>query len=135
MSASSEIKQTLYRLAWGTDRRDLAYITDAYTADVRWTRAISDDEAEVVEGRDDLMARLERSWARTPQPVSKHVISNVLIERETDEEAEVRSYKTVIRVVDGTPTVASSGWYHDVLVNEKGTWRIKERTMYTDGQI
>ena len=47
-------------------------------------------------------------------------------------EAEVTSYKTVIRVVDGKPTVGSTGWYRDFLVNESGTWRVKKRVIVQD---
>lgn len=136
MSARSGIENTLYRLAWGTDRRDIEYIKSAYAADARWTReAAPGKEKLVLDGRDAIAAHLESAWAKTQQPNSKHAITNILIERETEDRAEVRSYKTVVRIDEGVPVVASSGWYDDVFVNEGGTWLIKERILLSDGQV
>lgn len=136
MSARSGIENTLYKLAWGTDRRDIEYIKEAYAADALWTReGTAGKEKLVLEGRDAIVAHLTKTWASTPQPNSKHAITNILIENESDSEAVVRSYKTVVRIDDGVPVVASSGWYDDVFVNDGGTWRIKERVLLPDGQI
>jgi SnoaL-like domain len=136
VSARSGIENTLYRLAWGTDRRDIEYIKASYAADARWKRAAAPGKDELVlEGRDAIVAHLESVWAKTPQPNSKHAITNVLIENETEQQADVRSYKTVVRIDDGIPVVASSGWYNDVFVNDGGTWRIRERVLLPDGQL
>ena len=131
MGASSEIQQTIARLAWGTDLRNIDYIRDCYVPDAVFTVTGS----RVVEGRDAILAGIESTWAKTPPSIGKHVITNVLVERETDQEAEVVSYKNVVRVVDGKPTVVSTGWYRDTFVNDGGTWRIKARTLTNDAQI
>ena len=131
MTASAEIQQTIARLAWGTDLRNIDYIRDCYVADAVFTVTGS----RVVEGRDAILAGIESTWAKTPPSIGKHVITNILVERETDQEAEVVSYKNVIRVVDGKPTVVSTGWYRDTFVNDEGKWRIKARTLTNDAQI
>ena len=132
MSASSDIQNTLYRLAWGADRRDVDSLEAGFTEDVTWIRELSPEQVEVVEGRDAIIARMKDVWTKTPTPNSKHMITNVLVQHETEHEAEVTSYKTVIRVVDGKPTVGSTGWYRDFLVNESGTWRVKKRVIVQD---
>jgi 3-phenylpropionate/cinnamic acid dioxygenase small subunit len=136
MSARSGIENTLYRLAWGTDRRDIESIRASYASDARWAREVAPGETDLVlEGRDAIEGHLQETWAKTPRPNAKHVITNVLIDDETDDRAEVTSYKTVVRVVDGKPTIASSGAYRDVFVNLGGTWRVQERVLLPDGQI
>lgn len=132
MSASIDIQNTLYRLAWGADQRDVGSLEAGFTADVTWIRELSPERVEVVEGRDAIIARMQDVWSKTPTPNSKHMITNILVHRETADEAEVTSYKTVIRVVDGKPTVGSTGWYRDFLVNESGTWRVKKREIVQD---
>jgi SnoaL-like domain len=132
VSACSDIQNTLYRLAWGADRRDVDSLEAGFTEDVTWIRELSPEHVEVVEGRDAIIARMKEVWAKTPAPNSKHMITNVLVQSETDQEAEVTSYKTVIRVVDGKPTVGSTGWYRDFLVNESGTWRVRKRVIVQD---
>ena len=132
MSASIDIQNTLYRLAWGADRRDVGSLEAGFTADVTWIRELSPERVEVVEGRDAIIARMQDVWSKSPTPNSKHMITNILVHHETADEAEVTSYKTVIRVVDGKPTVGSTGWYRDFLVNESGTWRVKKREIVQD---
>jgi hypothetical protein len=105
MSASTEIQNTLYRLAWGADQRDVASLEAGFTADVTWIRELSPEQVEVVEGRDEIIARMKSVWAKTPTPNSKHMIK---------------------------PTVGSTGWYRDFLVNDSGTWRVKKRVIVQD---
>ena len=130
------IEQTLTRLAWGTDKRDLEYIKDSYTADARWIRRRRDGSEDVLDGREAIVAHLEASWAKNPpKGVSKHVVTNVLIEDTGDGEAQVSSYKTGFRVESAKPVLASIATYDDVFVNEDGVWRIRERTLTPEGDL
>jgi SnoaL-like protein len=62
---------------------------------------------------------------------ARHVITNLYVIDESEREAYVVSYFTVVATsVDGTKT--SSGWYRDRLVNDGGTWRFRERTVLSD---
>ena len=131
MGAIGEIQQTIARLAWGTDLRNIEYIRECYTPDAVFTVTGS----RVVEGRDAILAGIESTWEKTPPSIGKHLVTNILVERETDTEAEVVSYKNVVRVVEGKPVVVSTGWYRDHFVNDGGTWRIKARTLTNDAQI
>jgi hypothetical protein len=133
LTQSAQIQQTLNRLAWGTDLRRIEYIEQCYTADARFT--VTGDKGRVVEGRDAILEGIQGTWSRTEPSVGHHLITNVLVERETDNDADVVSYKTVVRVVDGKPLVVSSGWYRDHLVLENGTWKIDDRTLTNDAQI
>jgi ketosteroid isomerase-like protein len=132
VSASSEIHQTLYRLAAGTDLRDADLVTDSYTDDVHWIRRDVEGNDLVLEGRDAVLGHLRTTWSKGERPVAHHLITNIFIVTETDTEAEVTSYKTVVRVNDGKPGVVSMGWYRDILVNQDGTWRIKSRILNND---
>jgi hypothetical protein len=55
----------------------------------------------------------------------------VCILEETEEEAVAVSHLVLI-VTDPQGVHVRSGWYRDRLVNESGTWRFKERVIYTD---
>ena len=132
MSASAAIQQVLTRIAWGTDLRDADLIASCYTEDA--TFSVTGPTGRVVEGRAAILAGVQRTWSSTPPSKGKHLITNVLVERETADEAHVRSYKTVVRDVDGVPQVVSSGWYQDRLVLRDGEWRIQERALTNDVQ-
>jgi 3-phenylpropionate/cinnamic acid dioxygenase small subunit len=133
MSSSAEITQTLNRLAWGTDLRRIDYIERCYTPDAVFT--VSGGKGRVVEGRDAILAGIQNTWAKTPPTIGHHLITNILVESESANEAEVVSYKTVVRVVDDRPVVVSSGWYRDRLVKGDGEWKIAARTLTNDAQI
>ena len=132
MSEAGEIRNTLYRLAWGGDQRELQCLKDGYTSDVRWVRQVSEDQVETVEGLDAILARTQEVWAKNPAAKNRHVISNVFIQRETASEAEVTSYKTMIRTIDGKAVIASTGWYRDRMVKEDGVWKVKDRHITQD---
>jgi hypothetical protein len=133
MTAASEIQQVLHRLAWGTDLRRIDYIEHCYTPEARF--AVTGEKGRVVEGRDAILAGIQSTWDKTPPSVGHHLITNMLIERETADDADVVSYKTVVRIRDGVPLVVSSGWYRDHLVKRDGAWLIDDRTLTNDAQI
>jgi SnoaL-like domain len=133
MTASADIQQTLHRLAWGTDLRRIDYIEACYTPEARFT--VTGDKGRVVEGRDAILQGIESTWSKTPPSIGHHLITNSLVERESDTDADVVSYKTVVRVVDGKPTIVSSGWYRDHLVKEGDVWLIDDRALTNDAQV
>ena len=132
MSEAGEIRNTLYRLAWGGDQRDLQCLRDGYTADARWVRQVTEDQVETVDGLEAILARSQEVWSKNPGAKNRHVISNVFIQRETEDEAEVTSYKTMIRNVDGKAVIASTGWYRDLMVKQAGAWKVKDRYITQD---
>lgn len=132
MCVSAEIEQTLYRLAWGTDLRDVALIEDSYTEDVRWVRRDPDGAEKVLDGREAVMAHLAGSWSKGPRPNAHHLISNVLVRTSTADTAEVTSYKTVVRVDGATLSVVSSAWYEDSMIKQIDGWRISARVLNPD---
>jgi hypothetical protein len=132
VGVSSDIEQTLYRLAWGTDLRDADLISQCYTADVHWVRRDLDGKEHVLEGLDAVLAHLNNTWSKGPRPKAHHLISNVLVRNLDGDRAEVTSYKTVVKVDGSTLNVTSSGWYEDVLVNHGDTWKIAARVLNPD---
>ena len=132
MGVSSDIEQTLYRLAWGTDLRDVDLISESYTKDVHWVRRDLDGKEHVLEGLDAVLGHLNNTWSKGPRPQAHHLISNVLVRSLDGDRAEVTSYKTVVKVNGSTLSVTSSGWYEDVMVNQDGTWRIASRVLNPD---
>lgn len=132
MSAFGEIQQVIHRLAWGTDLRRIDYIEACYTPDATFT--VTGDNGRVVQGRDAILAGIEATWSKTPPTLGHHVVTNVLIENETGDAADVVTYKTVVRSVDDTPKVVSMGWYQDHFVNDGSGWKIESRTLTNDAQ-
>lgn len=132
MAVSSDIQQTLFRLAWGTDLRDADLISECYTKDVHWVRRDLGGEEHVLEGLDAVLAHLNNTWSKGPRPKAHHLISNVLVRNLEGDRAEVTSYKTVVKVDGSKLSVTSSGWYEDVLVNQDGAWRIQARVLNPD---
>jgi hypothetical protein len=132
MSARYEIEAALTRYAWGYDSNDMELLNEAFTEDAILTRG---DGSVAAEGRDAIVAwmgqsRRERLEAKK-QP--RHIVSNVIVDRETDDEAEVRSYGLmVITEFDGTVTVDHIGPYHDRLVRDGTVWRLAKRRLGYD---
>ena len=133
MTAAGEIQQVLHRLAWGTDLRRIDYIEQCYTPDARFT--VTGENGRVVEGRDAILAGIQGTWDKTPPSIGHHLVTNMLIESETETEADVVSYKTVVRARDGAPLVVSIGWYQDHLVKRDGVWLIDARALTNEAQI
>ena len=76
-----------------------------------------------------LLARSADRRARNEQ--SRHVITNLYLEQQTETSATAISYYLVVETSPDSQRIRS-GWYRDSFVNEVGTWRIEERNVHLD---
>jgi hypothetical protein len=84
-------------------------------------------------GREEALAFLtgRRRLRDEVDEQARHVITNLYVLDESERDAHVVSYFTVIATsAEGTRT--SSGWYRDRLVRDGATWRFRERTVQSD---
>jgi 3-phenylpropionate/cinnamic acid dioxygenase small subunit len=68
-------------------------------------------------------------------PLTRHVITNTVLEADTDSRVRTRSVFTVLQGVSGVLPlqVVASGRYHDVFGRDaEGRWSFLERTMLVD---
>jgi ketosteroid isomerase-like protein len=143
MSARGAIENTLYQYSLGYDEADMDLQADCFTADA----VILSGEDDRIEGREVIKTFFtERRADRTRRSEqSRHVVTNVYIRNETEDEAVVVSYLTLLttpneggaartekRVVD-TEASFASGWYRDRFVRDGDKWRIRERQVHLDG--
>jgi 3-phenylpropionate/cinnamic acid dioxygenase small subunit len=84
------------------------------------------------EGKTAVMKLMTDSLAsQTDQ--RRHVTTNIVVRKETDDSAVVSSYLTLISVKDGAATVLSTARYEDELRREgDGAWRFTKRHIQLD---
>src|ERR1700749_4722349 len=87
----SGIENTLYRYAWTYDMNELDEIAEECTTDAE----VEFRDSGLKVGRDAVAAEMRRRREKyTDGSIPWHVISNVYITDETDQEATVRSWWT-----------------------------------------
>ena len=75
-------------------------------------------------------ASSESADAAPAQPelrISKHVISNLKLEFESDDKAIGTAYWQTVSTRGRTTTIAGAGHYNDVLIKEDGEWKFLSR--------
>jgi hypothetical protein len=78
------------------------------------------------EGTEQLLAYLD-SCPHPPSVYDKHLMTQPVITELSDTEAKVESFWIFVTDRGSGPGIRAYGTYHDHLVNEGGTWRLKER--------
>ncbi|WP_219413518.1 nuclear transport factor 2 family protein [Pseudonocardia nigra] len=133
MSARSEIENVLGRAAWGYDENDVDLIAAQFTENSTMTLQIGRDGDTIgpFEGR-EAIRKLHADSLQSQTDQRRHNISNLLITKETADEASTTSNLTLLSIENGAVKVLSSGWYRDELVREDDGWRIRTRHIYLD---
>jgi 3-phenylpropionate/cinnamic acid dioxygenase small subunit len=121
----SDIENTLYQYAWTYDMNELDGMGGCFTTDAE----VEFRDSGWKIGREAVTAEMRRRREKySDGRIPWHVISNVYITDETENQATVRSWYTFfIRELDGTQKFSSIGWYDDVFAREDGLWRIQRR--------
>jgi SnoaL-like domain len=127
------IERQLLQIAWFTDHGPHLSIVDFYTEDGSFDR-----DGEIVKGRESLKLLYEK---RPVSLLTRHVISNFMIDFQSSTQASSVSYASVYRFRnnDGTapiPPVPTSGpesvsEYHDQWVLELNQWKLQSRVLRT----
>jgi hypothetical protein len=132
MADRAAIIDMMNKWAYGYDAPELDLMADCFTEDASVTiRIAGGDPIGPFEGREGIMKLMSDSLA-TQNDQRRHVTTNYYFPEESDDQARVISYLSLIVVAEGKLEVKSSGVYHDLVVNEAGTWRIRERLIALD---
>jgi hypothetical protein len=126
----SGIENALYRYAWTYDLNEQG-IGECFTPDAE----VGFADTGLITGRAAVAAEMARRRSGYPPGVTPwHLISNIYIARQTDLEADVKSFYTFMVVKPGEPlTVRSVGYYDDRFRCDDGVWRIWRRSIVAVG--
>ena len=136
MADLAEIQKLLYRVCYSNDERDAEMWASCWTEDAQMgggaRSEIDAGTAGVFKGREKITAALTRAWKRQTYR-RRHVLSNVFLLEDGEDEAVVNSYITLFLIEnEGRPKLEITGRYRDHVVRDKGEWRIKERHAVMD---
>ena len=123
-----EIKALYARYNQGSDFQDADLFVSAFSEDGVITRA-----GGSVEGMAALRAeRAERYQGQTGDVGRRHLNGSYLI-TPTAGGAKGRAYYVLLDVRSRPPTMTASGYYEDEFVRTAAGWRIRHRTLHSDG--
>jgi len=123
-----EIKALYARYNQGSDFRDAELFLSAFANDAVMTRGGRD-----IVGMAALRAeRAERYAGQTGDAGRRHHNGSFII-TPTAEGAKARAYYLLLDVTSRPPTMVASGYYDDVFKRTPDGWRIRHRTLHSDG--
>ena len=132
MSARGAIENVLNRYSIAYDDNDMAEMADTFTDDAVLTMRIADgDLIGPFEGKEAVMKLMTDSLA-SQSDQRRHVTTNMVVRKETDDSAVVSSYLTLVQVKDGAAKVLSTARYDDELRREGDAWRFTRRHIQLD---
>jgi hypothetical protein len=133
MADRNAIEQLFADYGWPMDSREWPVLSGVFTEDAEFTIAIANgDTIGPIVGRDAIVEFCSSTVnAQTDQ--RRHVITNVRIGPETDDEATVTAILSLIVVAEGGLEVKSSGLYRtNVVRGDDGRWRFKSMHLGLD---
>ena len=117
-----QIHELLGRYAHGMDTEDLEQVDACFADDASFTiRITNQDPIPPFKGKVAIMG-LIKSAMDSQTDVRRHVCSNVFFESESNDEAVVISYLTLVSVENGNIKILTSGIYRDVVTLTNGKW-------------
>ena len=133
MLAEHEIAALVTRYAVLNDDGDFADVAALFARDGRFVRPSG---GEAVVGRDAIRA----SYEGRPPRHSRHLITNILVDIGSADEATSRSTMMLYTAAPGDLPVSANtpallGGFRDRLVREDGAWRFAERIGFLDFKI
>ena len=133
MGADAEIRTVLARIAQLADTGDLEEYLTLFTEDAVWgmpdnpavgmTANEKKGHAEILAGAQERRA----SGLQGPGTESRHVLTTIAIDVESDDRATARSYFMFFGSTSTTPTLRTMGQYDDVLVKGERGWQLARR--------
>lgn len=133
MSARGDIENVLYRYTLAYDDNDMADMADTFADDAVMTMRISGgDLIGPFDGKDAIMKLMKDSLA-SQDDQRRHVTTNMVLRKETEDAATVSSYLTLVAVKGGVANLLSTARYDDELRHEAdGAWRFTKRHIELD---
>jgi 3-phenylpropionate/cinnamic acid dioxygenase small subunit len=135
VGADAEIRTVLARIAQLADTGDLDEYISMFTDDAVWAMPANPSmgmEANSRQGHEAIQAGARErraSGLQGPGTFTRHVLTTVAIDVETEERATVRSYYLFFATTSTTPTLRTMGQYDDVLVKGERGWQLAHRTI------
>jgi len=133
MGADAEIRTVLARIAQLADTGDLDEYLTLFTEDAVWgmpdnpavgmTANEKKGHAEILAGAQERRA----SGLQGPGTESRHVLTTIAIDVESEDRATARSYFMFFGSTSTTPTLRTMGQYDDVLVKGERGWQLARR--------
>lgn len=133
MEAERQIENLLYMYAERIDDGDYAGIAELFSRG----RIVAEDGTPLATGAEEVKALYDAStriYPETGTPLSKHVVTNPIVEIDEDAgTAACRSYYTVLQRTDSFPLQPIiTGRYHDTFTKHPDGWFFTERKMIMD---
>jgi 3-phenylpropionate/cinnamic acid dioxygenase small subunit len=133
--ADAEIRNVLARIAQLADSGDLDEYLTLFTDDAAW--AMPDNPsigmlANERRGHAEIRAGAEErraSGLQGPGTASRHVLTTVAVNLESDDRATVRSYFLFYQSTTTEPVLRTMGQYDDVLLRGERGWQLAHRTI------
>jgi 3-phenylpropionate/cinnamic acid dioxygenase small subunit len=124
------ILDTLTRYTIALDENEIERLLDCFAKDAELSTTI-----DHVFGHEAIRERYERLRGAQAQrgELPRHVLTNVLIERDGDR-ARATSYYTLFIIESGTARLKWIGRYLDQLVRDGSRWRLHRREILVDGE-
>jgi 3-phenylpropionate/cinnamic acid dioxygenase small subunit len=133
MGADAEIRTVLARIAQLADTGDLEEYLTLFTEDAVWgmpdnpavgmTANEKKGHAEILAGAQERRA----SGLQGPGTESRHVLTTIAIDVESEDRATARSYFLFFDSTSSTPTLRTMGQYDDELVKGERGWQLARR--------
>jgi 3-phenylpropionate/cinnamic acid dioxygenase small subunit len=135
MGADAEIRTVLARIAQLADTGDLDEYLSLFTEDAVWgmpdnpavgmTANEKRGHAEILAGAQERRA----SGLQGPGTDSRHVLTTIAIDVESDDRATARSYFMFFATTSTAPTLRTMGQYDDILVKGERGWQLAHRVI------
>ena len=135
MNADAEIRTLLARIAQLADTGDLDEYLTCFTEDAVW--AMPDNPAVGMtanqkRGHSEILAGAQErraSGVQGPGTDTRHVLTTIAVNMESEERATVRSYFLFVGTTSTAPTLRTMGQYDDVVVKGERGWQLAHRTI------
>jgi hypothetical protein len=115
-------RESALRYSYAYDERRLDVLRSLLTADAKFSISISGSDVQSVEGRDTVVDWLA-DIMDSQDDQRRHVVSNVIIENLTANEAVIVTYLAIFSVKEAAQ-LATTGFYRFDLEKQDGVWRI-----------
>jgi len=121
------ISDVLHRFYWLVDQGRAAEVADLFTADASITFGPGAPKPGTISGAEIRPAMAARQ--AQANVTTRHVLSNIAMERQADGSVSVYSLLTLFRSDDGTRSPAPSvvADVNETVVRDAGEWRIARR--------
>jgi 3-phenylpropionate/cinnamic acid dioxygenase small subunit len=135
VGADAEIRTVLARIAQLADTGDLDEYISMFTDDAVWAMPANPSmelEASARQGHEAILAGARERRAagvQGPGTSTRHVLTTVAIDVETEARATARSYYLFFATTSTTPTLRTMGQYDDVLEKGERGWQLAHRTI------